>query len=198
MSLQQYISEQFVGQDKSKQQILNDIYKSAKDAWNDKLGYIPLRPMALITVHNPKSSIIESIGFSEPDDLLTNIFGAAFSGMWNNGANTQRNISDSDGTVRTMNMNDPETTFVNTYARSISGAGCVMRVGRGGTILRSDFNLTDPFIIAPEANMFNTNGGAWFSANQQVIVEGLLANVTTTDIIGECGLFCRWFVNVNG
>lgn len=195
MSLQDYIAEQYIGQDKSKQQILDDIYKSAKDAWKDKIGYIPLKPMALITVHNPNSSIIESIGFSEPEDLLTNIFGAGFAGMLNSGGTVEKNLTDENGIVRTLKMND---SGGDTYARSGNTCGCVMRVGRGGTILKSDFNLTDPFVAVPENGFFNVTPGGWNSGNQQVIVNGLLASVTSSDTIGECGLFCRWFSDAAG
>ena len=40
--------------------------------------------------------------------------------------------------------------------------------------------------------------GGWISGNQQVIVNGLLSAVTTSDTIGECGLFVRWYSNGAG
>lgn len=196
MSLQEYVSQQFVGKDKSKQDILNEIYKAGKDAWNDKLGYIPLKPMALITVHNPNSSIIESIGFSEPTDILTNIFGASFGAMFNSGGTVSRNIQDEDGIVRTIWMNDQNG---NQYTRNNGGTsvGMQMQIGRGlGTFNRSDFNLTDPFVVAPESNKFTISPGGWNSGNQQVVVNGLLTNVTTSDSIGECALWARWYVQI--
>lgn len=193
MSLQDYMQEQFIGHDKSKQQILDEIYRAAKDGWKDKLGYIPLKPMALVTVHNPNSSIIESIGFSEPNDLLTNIFGAALGGMFNSGGTVTKNITDESGIVRSIWMNNSSG---NQYTRNNNAAGCNMQIGRGGAIQRSDFNLTDPFIVAPESNKFQITPGGWNSGNQQAIVNGLLTNVTTSDTIGECALWFRWYVQL--
>ncbi len=190
MKFQQYLQEQFIGQDKSKQNILDEIYKAAKDGYKDKIGYIPLKPMALITVHEPKSPIIESIGFSEPDDLLTNIFGAAFSGMLNGGGNVDRGISDENGVVRFIRLN---STTSNRYTNnSFGGNGVRMQIGRGNSIARSDFNLDDPFVVAPESQKFEVNSGGWLSGSQTVVVNGLLSGVTTSDSIGECALWGLW------
>ncbi len=194
MTLENYVSEQFVGKDKDLAKIQEDIFQTIKEGWNEKLGYVPLKPMALITVHNPKSSIIESIGFSKPNDLLTNIFGAAFAGMWNAGGNVLKNLTDINGIVNTVVMKLANSNGYNRTS-SPSNVGMRMKVGQGGAIARSDFQLTTPFVAAPESNLFNITPGGWISGNQQVIVSGLLASVTTSDVIGECGLFAKWRTN---
>lgn len=195
-TLSEYVNEQFVGQDKSKSQILEEIYKAAKDGWNDKINYVPLKPMALITVHDPGSSIIESIGFSEPDDIITNIFGAWFSGNFGS-ALTARNLSNTNGIVRTVHIKQANgATFTRTQPSSPAReGGGYMWVGRNGAssaVSRTDFQLNDPFAAVPEANVFASAGGGWLEDNQQVVANGLLASVTTSDVVGECGLLCRW------
>ena len=86
----------------------------------------------------------------------------------------------------------------NQFARNDGGTcGATMRVGRGGVIAISDFNLTDPFVAAPESNNFAVTPGGWLTGLQQVVVNGLLSNVTTTDTIGECGLFMRWRIQTD-
>ena len=196
MSLQDYINEQFVGKDRNREQVINDIYKAAKDAWNDKLGYIPMKPMALITVHNPHSSIVESIGFSEPDDLLLDNFGVFLSSIIT-GADSSKNLVDDSGIVRTLDWvgdNNHDYYASRDIGGTIRSTGSYMQVGRGGVIARSDFTVTDPFVVAPESNVFTTGSGGWISGNQQVVINGLLNNVTTSDVIGECGLFCLWHI----
>ena len=47
-------------------------------------------------------------------------------------------------------------------------------------------------MVAPESNFFNTSPGGWLTGFQQVVVNALLNNVTSSDVVGECGLFCRW------
>lgn len=192
-SLQEYLQEQFVGKDKTKISIKDDIFKTIKEGWDKKLGYVPERPMALITVFEPETpNILESIGCSEPNDLLTDIWGAAFAGMVNGGAFTPKLLSDENGVVRTAFMQDSGGSQ---FSRNDDHGACgtSMRIGRGGVILRSDFNLTDPYVVAPESNRFGiSTSGGWISGLQQVVVNGLLANVTTSDTIGECGLFMQW------
>lgn len=186
----QLLQEHFIGEDKNKIKIQDEIFKTIKENWNKKLGYVPEKPMALITVYDPKDpDILKSIGCSEPNDLLTDIFGASLSGMINNG-NAARNITNESGVVKTVNFND---SGGNQFARNDPGpCGTTMRVGRGGPIDRSDFNLTDPFVVVPEALNFNVTPGGWLSGSQTVVVNGLLAGVTTSDTIGECGLYMRW------
>ncbi len=189
--LQQYLQEQFVGKDKTKTSIQDDIFKTIKEAWNEKLGYVPEKPMALITVFESETpNILESIGCSEPNDLLTNIFGAAFAGMLTNGGIVDKNLTDSSGVGRTVRMSTTGNFLFNTSENG--GAGVLMQIGRGGAIARSDFALTDPFIVAPESNTFNVTSGGWLTGSKQVVVNGLLSSVTTSDTIGECGLFARW------
>jgi len=193
MSLQEYISEQFVGQDKSKQQILDEIYKAAKDAWYDKLKYIPLKPMALITVHNPGSSIIESIGFSEPNDIILNNFGIAFAGNFNNGA-VVVSLTDVFGVADDYRINSSNNIYnARDNNPNTEAIGTQMQLGLGGgSFVRSNIALNNPFVSAPESNRFNTGEGGWLTGTQQVVVNGLLSNVTSTDTVGECGLFGLW------
>jgi hypothetical protein len=190
--LQQYLQEQFVGQDKTRISIQEEIFKTIKEGWNKKLGYVPERPMALITVFEPETpNILESIGCSEPNDLLTNIFGASLSGQFNSGGNVDKNLSDISGVVRTVRMGS-DTGFTFNVSTGGVRAGVMMQVGSGGAIARSDFQLTNPFLVPPESNVFDVSSGGWLTATQQVVVNGLLTNVTTSDTIGECGLFGRW------
>jgi hypothetical protein len=192
MTDQQYITEQYVGKDKVSDKIKDDIYKTLKENWNEKLGYVPQRPMALITVHNPHSSIIESIGYSEPSDLILDNFGAWFSAVFNPGGLIQKNLVSEGGSVSTFNVNT-STGFdgkFNTNGQHF--LGCQFQVGRGGPVSRSDFELFEPFVIAPESNKFGITPGGWISGSQTVVIDGLLANVTTTDSIGECGIWAQW------
>lgn len=193
MSLQEYISDQFIGQDKSKQQILDEIYKAAKDGWYDKLKYIPLKPMALITVHNPGSSIIESIGFSEPSDIILNNFGIAFAANFNNGSAIV-SLTDVFGAAHDHRINSSNNIYnARDNNPNTEAIGTQMQLGTGGgSFIRSNIALNNPFVSAPESNRFNTGEGGWLTGTQQVVVNGLLSNVTTSDTVGECGLFGLW------
>ncbi len=198
MSIQQYVTEEFVGKNRELRKIQDDIFKSIKESWNEKLGYVPLKPMALITVCNPKSNIIESIGFSEPNDILNNRYGALLAGQLNNG--TKSIIISDDGNVsRTLIINSPTSTSM--YNRSnfgVNGPGMRIRIGSnisGSPVLRTDFTLNDPFLAAPESNYINITQGGWLTGSQTVVTNGLLSNVTTSGVIGECGLFGVWIEN---
>jgi len=194
MLLQSYINEQFVGKDKSRDSILNEIYKSAKDGWKDKLGYIPMKPMALITVHDPNSSIIESIGFSEPDDILTDNFGVWLSLLQSGSPNASKFMVDYLGVSQLTTVNSTAGSGFQRREDSpfVSSVGAYFKIGRNGggsTPARSDFDLFDPFVVAPESNFFVPSPGGWISGNQQVVINALLSSVTTSDTIGECGLY---------
>ena len=193
MTLQEYVTQQFVGKEKSKQEVLDDIYKSLKEGWNEKLGYVPEKPMALITVHDPKSSVIESIGFSEPNDLIQNRFGVFFGSILNSGGTVPRSFQDTQGTFRTVNGNhtsDQSYARTNTLPGSTNGG--LVRIGRGGAITRDDLDLTDPFIVAPESNLLSVSTSPlWSPGSQNAVIDALMVNVTSSDTIGECGLYLK-------
>ena len=173
--------------------IQDDIFKTIKEAWNKKLGYVPEKPMALITVHDPASSVIESIGFSEPNDVIQDKFGGFFGGILNSGGTVVRLIPDTGGTSRTVNCNhtsDLAYTRTNITAGTTNGGR--VRIGRGGTITRGDFDLTDPYVVAPESNFIPVSAAPlWSSGSQNAVIDALLVNVTTSDTIGECGLYMK-------
>lgn len=197
MTIQDYVSEQFVGKDKHRLTVQDDLWKSIKEAYKEKFNYVPLKPMALITAHNPETpSIIESIGFSDPNDIINDNFGVLFSRVIA-ASNPDFTMTDYLGVVRTYRG---LSTGYNRRENSpySSSVGSYMRVGRGGGgFARSDTDLFDPFIVSPEANFFVTGSGGWLSPNQQVVIDGTLVNVTTSDTIGECGLYiiCKTTTN---
>jgi hypothetical protein len=190
MTIQEYVSDQFVGKDKHRLSVQNDLWKSIKESYQEKLGYVPFKPMALITAHNKETpSVIESIGFSDPNDIINDNFGVLFSGILSS-VNTHKTMTDYLGVVRTYSMLAVSGWNRRENSPYVSSCGSYMRVGRGGGgVQRSDTDLFDPFIVAPEANFFVTGSGGWVSANQQVVIDGVLTNVTTSDSIGECGLY---------
>lgn len=196
--LQEYLLEEFVEKDKTKLNIQDDIFKSIKEGWDKKLGYVPERPMALVTITDPdEPNVLKSIGCSEPNDLILDNFGVVFAGQFNNNVNTLRNLVDEFGNTKTFRVGG--TTPVNYCGTQNIGtpfsAGMRMLIGSNssaGGVARSDFDLNDRFVAAPEALPFGVTPGGWISGNQQVVVEGVINNVTTNDSIGEAGLQAFW------
>jgi hypothetical protein len=191
MSLE-YVREQFIGKDKHRLTVQDDLWKTIKEDYQKKLGYIPQKPMALITTHNPETpSVMEGIGFSEPNDIINNKFGALFAGCIASATQTV-NLEDYLGAVRPF-----RTLGVSSFQRRedspfTASTGSLMRVGRNGSALpvtRADVDLFDPFLVVPESNFFNTGSGGWVSANQQVVIDGVLVGVTSSGVIAECGLY---------
>lgn len=195
MQLSEYITEQYVGQDKARVNLLDDIYKAAKDGYKEKLGYVPMKPMALITVHDPESSIIESVGFSEPDDILTDNFGVFLSLLQSGAPNSTKSMVDYLGVSHFSRVNSNSGSGFQRREDSpfVASVGSYFKIGRNfggaGSVARSDFDLNEPYLVAPESNFFTNTPGGWLSGNQQVVINGLLASVTTSDSIGECGLY---------
>lgn len=197
-SFQQYMNEQFVGKDPSRSNVGRDIFKALKEKYKEKLGYIPLKPMALIEVREQDSPVLKAIGFSEPDDLLLDIFGAMFSGCINTGADVLRNITDNTGVVRTVrfqeNGNAPNAfaTGDGTPAPNLSMGG-FFKLGSGVTPpTRADFQIETSLIAAPFSGNVSIITPVWISANQEGIVTGILSNALIAETIFECGMFCNW------
>ncbi len=194
---QLYLQQQFLDQDKSKKSVSEEIFKTIKEKWNEKLGYVPQKPMALITIHDPDdSNIIKSMGASEPDDIITDQFGAIFAGQYNNGGAHNRIIPDRDGFSRIVRVGDLAGSG---YAAMVFGGqsvGMQFWVGRNGNsdpVTRSDFTLNDEFVVAPQTLPFNmTAAGGWIPANEHVVAEAVLNGVVGNDSIGECGLLAKW------
>jgi len=202
--LQQYLQEQFFEQDKLKINIQDEIFKSIKENWNEKLGYVPQKPMALVTVTNPGESILQSVGCSEPDDIILNTFGAVFAAQYNVNAAILVNVSDVAGVVRTLRCGSASNVVFpsnnNCPFEFIASTGMQMQIGRNGSALpvaRSDFQLHDPYVIGSESSRFNVTPGGWITGSQNVVVDGILSNVASTDTIGEAALIAQWLDTIS-
>ena len=197
-SFQKYVNEQFIGKDPSRVNVGRDIFKSLKENWMDKLGYIPQKPMALIKVTEQNSPIIKGLGFSDPDDLLLDNFGVMLSSCINTGSDVQRNVVDNTGIVRTIhfqeNGNLPMAfaTADSTPGPALSLGG-FLQLGSGTTPpARPDFALEVPFVISPQAGNKGVITPVWIPADQEALVTALISNIIVGETIRECGMFCQW------
>jgi hypothetical protein len=196
-----YLQEQFVGKDPNYNKVGRDIFKAIKDKWKDKIGYIPLRPMALLQATEPNSDVIKGLSCSEPNDLLLNNFGTMLSSCINTGGNVRRDVVSQDGITRTIHFQETGNirmcfaTETSPVALSLGGQ---LQIGFGDSgggpwnPNRSDFKLREQFAALPQANFFPVTTPVWISMDQEVILSGQINNVTGNFVVGECGMFCFW------
>ena len=199
-SFQKYVNEQFIGKDPSRVNVGRDIFKSLKDNWMDKLGYIPQKPMALIKVTKQNSPIIKGLGFSEPDDLLLDNFGVMLSSCINTGSDVQRNVVDEIGITRTMHWQE-NGNFPNAFTTADStpgpafALGGLIEIGFGDSQgnpwnpQRSDFQLRQRFIVVPQSLFQNVSTPEWISNVQNVVLTSQVNGVVGDFNVGECGMF---------
>lgn len=193
----QYMNEQFIGKDPNYNKVGKDIFKSLKENWVEKIGYIPMKPMALIQVRESQDSpVLKGIGFSEPNDLLLDNFGVMLSSCINTGADVQRNITDENGVVRTVHFQENQN-FRMAFATEISpvalSLGGFFKVGSGTTTpARSDFDIETAFGVPPLSSNLAVIIPVWISNDQEAIVTSFITNVLLDDTIRECGMFVRW------
>ncbi len=193
-----YMTEQFVGKDYAKVNVGKEIYKALAENWTEKLGYIPLRPMALIQVTDPKDpTILTGIGFSEPDDLLLDNFGVFLSSTINNGPDLTRTCVDENGIVRSIKFQEASFSQKMYCNNTVSGGtvslGGFLKIGQDSTApTRPDFDLTQPFISGPQSGNIAPLKPVWDSDDQQGDVTGLVTNATLGGTVRECGLYATW------
>ena len=193
------MNEQFVGKDPNRINVGKEIFKALKENCKEKIGYIPLKPMALVEVTEPDSSILKGIGFSEPNDLLLDNFGAFLGAAINNGVDAFRNLTDRNGNVQDVHVQENQNlrmfnaTEITPVALSLGG---FLAIGKGDVTSwdpqRSDFDLRTPFVTPPESNNIAVAIPAWISEDQEGIVTGLVTNTQLAGVVGECGMFCIW------
>jgi hypothetical protein len=193
---QQYMNDQFIGKDPNQKNVGRDIFKALKENWKEKLGYIPLKPMALITVTDPNSPILKGIGFSKPNDLLLDNFGVMLSSCINTGGDVRRNVVDETGVVRTVHFQENgniRMCFATETSPVALSLGGFFKVGQGTTApARSDFDIETPFVTAPLSGDIGVIQPVWISNDQEAIVTAIISNIILGGTIEECGMFCRW------
>ena len=195
-----YLQQQFVDEDPNYHKVGRDIYKAIKDKWKDKLGYIPLRPMALLQATEPGSDVLKGISCSEPDDLLLDNFGVMLSSCINTGSDVQRNVVDEIGITRTMHWQE-NGNFPNAFTTADStpgpafALGGLIEIGFGDSQgnpwnpQRSDFQLRQRFIVVPQSLFQNVSTPEWISNDQDVVLSSQVNGVVGNFIVGECGMF---------
>lgn len=182
VELWDYLKEQYIGKDPNYKDIGEDIYRVIKEGYCKKLGYMPMKPMAVITVTDGESPILQDISCSEPNDILLNNFGFFLSGVLGSGipaAGAKIQMVDNFGFTRNYNMRSAGDTYNRTSAVApILSTGMGLQIGQnpsGLTPTRSDFQLFVPFAATPEALPFSTGGaGVWVPASQQAVCAGIM------------------------
>jgi hypothetical protein len=115
-----------------------------------------------------------------------------FAGNFNPGGTVTKILVNTGGFSQTVNINEAGQTAYNNNFQGVF-VGTKFKIGRNGSgIQRSDVDLTEPFLAAPESGLITILPGGWNSGSQVVVASGLLSSVTTSDSIGECGIFCLW------
>ena len=202
-----YLKEQFIGQDPNYGKVGRDIFKSIKDMYKETLGYIPMKPMALLEATEKDSDVIKDISCSAPNDLLLDNFGVMLSSCINTGADVQRNVVDVNGITRTLHFQ--ENGNINmafaTYSRPPPffpgvdlSLGGLLRIGWGDSLgfpwspNRTDYQLRQEFVVVPQTFFQTVSVPVWVEANQQATLFSQVNSVVANFNVGECGLYAYY------
>lgn len=152
--------------------------------------------VSLVTVIDPKTKQIISIGGSIPNDLITDAFGL----MWSQhnrvvvgGTVDFGGLIAEDGvsrTIRLINVGTPVNTRYN--EGNLPNAGGQVKIGQGITApVRTDFDIETPFVTTPESLPVNVSPPIYDNVLNQITFFTLQV-AGGSGIISEIGFFLLW------
>jgi len=152
--------------------------------------------VSLVSVLDPKTKEIISIGGSVPSDLITDAFGL----MWSQhnrvvvggtvdfaGLIAEDNVA---RTIRFINVGTPVNTRYN--EGNLPNAGGQVKIGQGSTApARSDFDIETPFVTSPESLPVNVSPPVYDNVLNQIDFF-TIQQAGGSGTISEIGFFLLW------
>jgi len=148
--------------------------------------------VSLVTVSDPKTKEIISMGGSTPSDLILDAFGF----LWQEHIRipvggsvvTPSIFKAEDGVTRAFRIIDPLTA----YNKPLGTRGGQIKIGQGSTApARSDFDIETPFVTSPESLAQNVTAPFYDNILFQIqFFSSLQAGGSGS--ISEIGFFCFW------
>jgi len=174
---------------------IND--RIVKDSTNylleEKLRITEKNPneVSLVSVSDPKTKEIISIGGSTPSDLILDAFGFLLQEHNRVPVGTVSSASifkATDNVTRAFKMADPLTA----YNKPLGTRGCQIQIGQGITApVRTDFDIETPFVTSPESLPTDVTAPFYDNTLFQIqFFSSLQAGGSGT--ISEIGLLCSW------
>lgn len=178
-----------------KGETIND--KIVKDSTNylleEKLRVTQKNPneVCLVSVLDPKTKEIISIGGSIPSDLICDAFGrlwAEHNRIPVGGAVDFVGLIAEDNVQRTIRLIDPLTA----YNKPVGSFGGQIKIGQGTTApVRTNFDIENPFVISPESLATDVTPPFYDNILGQIqFFSSLQAGGSGT--ISEIGFFSIW------